>query len=351
METTPQKREAVKSFHFHGIHPNVRFGTASDRYAGWIGQIYPELYRDRVSSRRRKLGGKSYEERTVPVESTADFFEHFDVLEVDFTFYRPLRDTDGKPTTNFAVLQKYAEHAPEHAQFILKAPQSFFARKLRRTVDGKLRYVANPEYLDAPACAATFLEPAHEILGARLGGIIFEQEYQRVADAPDPIENIRDLDNFFSALPGAVQPHVEIRSEHLLVPEYFEWLVDRGLGFVFSHWTWLPPLRKQWKMCGERFTAADGRAVVRLLTPLDVPYAEAYARTHPFDRTKAEVAGTRQAHNMILDTTALVFQAESSGNVVDVIANNRAWGNAPALARAVAERIIEEEERRNSGRS
>ncbi len=351
MEATSQKREAVRNFRFRGVHPNVRFGTASDRYAGWIGQIYPEHYKDRISSRRRKLGGKTFEERTVPVESTADFFQHFDILEVDFTFYRPLLDTDGKPTTNFAVLTKYAEHAPEDAQFVLKAPQSVFARKLRRSVDGKLRYVVNPDYLDAPACGTTFLLPAREILGERLTGVIFEQEYQRVADAPDPIDNIRELDEFFSALPNTVQPHLEIRSEHLLVPEYFEWLADRGLGFVFSHWTWLPSLRKQWKMCGEQFTAADGRVVVRLLTPLDVPYAEAYARTHPFEETVPDVAGTQQAHNMIMDTTALAFQAESNGNVLEIIANNRAWGNAPALARAVAERIIDEEERRRAGRS
>ena len=63
-----------------------------------------------------------------------------------------------------------------------------------------------------------------------------------------------------------------------MVPPYFAWLEDRGLGFVFSHWTWLPPLRKQWELCGSRFTAANRHVVARLLTPLHLKYADAYAQ-------------------------------------------------------------------------
>ena len=36
------------------------------------------------------------------------------------------------------------------------------------------------------------------------------------------------------------------------------------------------------------------------------------------------------------------------GAYLNVIANNRAWGNAPELARTIALRILEEEERRAS---
>lgn len=345
-DSIEDRRQRAESYDVRSIHPNVRFGTASDRYAGWIGQVYSPDFEDRVSSRRRKLGGKSYEERTVPVESVNQFFEHFNVLEIDYTFYRPLRDLDGEATSNFFTLSRYAEQAPSSSRFLLKAPQSYFARKLRRRSNGKPVYEENPDFLNLDAYMDGFHQPAQEILGDRLAGIIFEQEYQRVSDSPSPSENVAELDDFFAGLPGGTQPHLEIRSPHLLVDEYFDWLEDRGLGFVFSHWTWLPPLRKQWRMCGERLTASNGEVVVRLLTPLDMPYAQAYAKTHPFDKPISEIADSKQARNMVLDTTAIVFQAESRGNVVNVITNNRAWGNAPALAREIALRILEEEERR-----
>ena len=285
----------------------------------------------------------------MPVESVADYFEHFDVLELDFTFYRTLIDPDGKPSSNYGVLQRYADNAPDHARFFLKAPQAFFARKLRRRTDGKPSYVENPEFLDAEAYTTTFLYPAMEILGDKTLGIIFEQEYQRVADSPEPTDNVSELAEFFSRVPKLVQSHIEIRSSHLLQPAYFEWLERSGIGFVFSHWTWLPPLRKQWTLSGERFTAQDGNVVARLLTPLDVPYAEAYARTHPFDKVVPTVAESDQARRMVLDTTALAFRAEAADATLNVIANNRAWGNAPELAKTIALRILEEEERRASG--
>ncbi|HEX7069290.1 MAG TPA: DUF72 domain-containing protein, partial [Rhodothermales bacterium] len=133
-----------------------------------------------------------------------------------------------------------------------------------------------------------------------------------------------------------------------LIPAYFDWLRDRGIGYVFSHWTWLPPLRDQWRMCGESFTAADRNVVARLLTPLRVPYEKAYAMAHPFDKPIPEIANSRSARDMILDVTALIYRAEAMGFVVNVINNNRAYGNAPELGRNIAHRVLDEEERRSA---
>lgn len=334
------RRSRIERFDFRNVHPHVRFGTASDRYAGWIGQIYPESYADAVTSRKRRLGGETFEERTVPVESASDFFEHFGVLEIDFTYYRPLRDAEGEATSNYGLLQQYAIHAPPEARFFLKVPRTYFSRILRR--GGKnVQYVDNPEFLNAAAYLRQFHEPAVEILGDRLAGMLFEQEYQRKAESPTPEENVAELDAFFAELPASVQPHIELRSEHLLAPPYFAWLEDRGIGFVFSHWTWLPPIRKQWRLCGERFTAADGNVVARLLTPINTRYADAYALAHPFDRPVEAISGTEQAKNMVMDATALLYQAEKAGMLLNVIVNNRAWGNAPVLAQEIAGRILD----------
>ncbi|NBB87450.1 MAG: DUF72 domain-containing protein [Bacteroidetes bacterium] len=346
----PERRAAADAYQFRKIHPAVRFGTASDRYGGWIGQIYPEeAYADQVSTRSRKMRGQSFEERRVPVASVQDYFAHFSTLEIDFTFYRPLLDAAGEPTPAYFTLDQYAEHAPANARFLLKAPQPYTARQVRRTVEGQAQFVENPTYLDATAYTEQFHEPALHILGDRLVGVIFQQEYQRVADSPSSDENINTLSTFFDRIPADErQVHLELRSEHLLTEAYFNFLAEAGLGHVFSHWTWLPMIRTQWFRCGERFTAANAEAVTRLLTPRDMKYAEAYARAHPFDEPVPALFDTPEARAMVLDATALALQAHAQQATLHLIANNRAWGNAPELARTIAHRILDEEEKRTT---
>ncbi|HLT46972.1 MAG TPA: DUF72 domain-containing protein [Rubricoccaceae bacterium] len=369
------RHEAVARYDFRGVHPNLRFGTASDRYAGWLGQVYPEdRWAERVATRTKRLGGDTFQERTLPVESTADYFRHFSVVELDFTFYRPLADEDGGPTPNRFVLERYAEHAPDTARFLLKAPQAYTARTVRQSqeaLDAAARtdeslapkgrgpkggrgrgnrpvYVPNPTYLDAKGFTERFLAPAVDVLGDRLAGVIFEQEYARVRESPPPEAFVGELDAFFADVPEAVggrrvQAHLEIRSPHLLTEPYAAWLEARGLGFVFSHWTWLPPLAEQWALAGGRFTAANGEAVLRLLTPLRMPYEDAYALAHPFDAPAPELAAGAEA--MVEDAADLARKAVDAGAVLNVIANNRAFGNAPALDQAVASRFLEHAER------
>ena len=360
------QREALARYDFRQIHPNLRFGTASDRYAGWLGQVYPAaVWADRIVTRTKRLGRETFEERTLPVESTADYFRHFSVVELDFTFYRPLADEDGKPTSNRFVLERYAEHAPDTARFLLKVPQAFSARTIRQSkkviddaaarIDASLArgnrpiYVPNPSYLDAEGYTERFLAPAVDVLGDRLTGVVFEQEYARVNESPPPEAFIGELDAFFADLPMEtggcrIQVHLEIRLPHLLQPPYFAWLEDRGVGHVFSHWTWLPPLKEQWLLTDERFTAANGEAVVRLLTPQRVRYEDAYALAHPFDAVVPELAETAGARQMIEEAAGLAAKAEEAGVVLNVIMNNRAFGNAPELGRAIAEQFLTDAE-------
>ncbi len=341
LSSPTEARKNAAAYDFRSFSENTRFGTASDRYAGWIGQIYPESFRAELSTRNRKLGGKTYQERTLPISSVADYFEHFEVLEIDFTYYRPLLNADLTASNNSYVLSQYADAAPDQARFLLKAPQQYFTRTLRRSREGETFYVDNEDFLNAEAYMKLFVEPAQELLGSRLAGIILEQSYQRVADSPSDEQNIAELDSFFKHIPDDVQSHLEIRSPHLLTPAYFSWLDAQQLGFVFSHWTWLPPIREQWNLCGKQFSARDGNAIIRLLTPLRMTYAKAYAQAYPFEKPIDEIANSKAGNDMILDVTALAFQAEKQGAVLNIIANNRAWGNSPALAQAVAYRILD----------
>ncbi|MEM1125205.1 MAG: DUF72 domain-containing protein [Bacteroidota bacterium] len=348
-DTLHRLRAQVDAYDFRDLHPHLRVGTASDRYAGWLGQIYPAERAPQVTERPRKLGGQSFTERMLPVASVADYFDHFEVLELDFTYYRPLLEPNDEPGPSLFVLQQYATHAPAEARFLLKAPQTYFARTLRRSRGGQVTYEDNPDFLNADAYRRRFHEPAQATLGNRLGGVIFEQAYQRVRDSPAPEDNIAELDAFFQALPEEVPFHVELRSEHLLVPPYFAWLESRGLGFVFSHWTWLPALRDQWRLCGGRFSSGAREVVARLLTPRHLKYAQAYAQAYPFDKPIETITGSADGRRMVLDTVALLYRAAEAEVVLNVIANNRAWGNAPDLARVIAHRMLDEEVKRSAG--
>ena len=337
------RREQAARYDFRKTGPCLRLGTASDRYAAWIGQIYPERWRSDIQTRKKRVRGTSFEERQLPIASVVDYFEHFTVLEIDFTYYRPLLEDDGEPGSNYFVLQTYAEHAPDGARFLLKAPQAYAARTLRRSGKGGPRYEPNPTYLDADAYVRRFVEPAADLLGDRLRGVIFEQEYTRVAESPDPEAFVANLDGFFrAAADGPVVPtHLEVRSPHLLVPAYVDWLEARGLGFVFSHWQYLPSIKEQWERVAGRFTAASGDVVLRLLNPRGTSYAEAFAAAYPFEGPVEALAGTPQARQMVDETTALAYRAIEADRTLHVIANNRAWGNSPDLAAAVAARFLD----------
>ena len=75
MKTTP----GLDEFQFRDLHPKVLVGTASDRYAGWIGQIYTEeRYANRISKRAKTVAGKTFQEQVLPVDSVAGWQEAFD---------------------------------------------------------------------------------------------------------------------------------------------------------------------------------------------------------------------------------------------------------------------------------
>ena len=340
------RRAEADRFDLRRIHPTLCFGSASDRYAAWIDQIYPrDVWAGEVKTRRKKVGNESVEERLLPIASVEDYFLHFGVLEIDFTYYRPLIEATGKPSTNLFTLEHYAEAAPHNARFLLKAPQQFVARRVRQRVDGRTVYVDNPDYLDARAFTTRFVEPAMSKLGVKLAGIIVEQPYERARESPPPDTFVAELDRFFSDVPEGPAYHLEVRSSHLLTPAYVEWLTNRELGFCFSHWQWLPPLIDQWRLIGEQFTSATDSAILRLIQPRDMTFNESFTRAYPFDAPAPGLSDTADARRMINEATALMYKAIEAGVMLDVIGNNRAWGNTPELAKTLAHRFLDFAER------
>jgi len=324
----------LANFKFHDLHPNILIGTASDRYAGWIGQIYSEdRYTNRITERKHTVGGKSFTERVLPVDSVQEYFEHFPVLEIDYTFYRLLLDQNGKPTQNHHVLNEYKRHLKEGDLVVLKVPQVICAKKLRRS--GKL--IENKDYLNPEIFTKQFYKPAIEIMDSNIAGYIFEQEYHTKNDRIPISELAESLNTFFSKIPKDTRYHIELRTEAYLTEPVFKVLEKHGVGLVFSHWTWLPPLSKQLTKVEGRFFNSGNSCIVRLITPLRMKYEDSYAKAFPFDKLIEEMLDPR----MIEDTVQMIREAIKRERRIAIIINNRAGGNAPLIARELAKRFLE----------
>lgn len=324
-------------FFFRRIHPRISLATASDRYKGWLGQIYTEeLYKDRITGRAKKVGKNTFREQVLPVDSVREYFQHFRALEIDYTFYAPLVE-NRSPTTCYDTLMQYARHLGPEDQVFLKAPQMFFAQKLRRG-NG---YVPNQNYLDSEAFTRQFHEPASKLLGSHLKGIIFEQEYQRQSERIPAGELAARLDTFFGAIPSDIGRHVELRTESYCCKAVRDVLEKHGAGQVFSHWTWLPSLKAQFSKAANRFIASGGEAVVRLMTPIEVRYEDAYARAFPFDRIVEDM----MAPAMVNQTARLMCEAVENNVGITIIINNRAAGNAPLLAQMIVREFVRQKAR------
>jgi len=266
------------------------------------------------------------------VESVDEYFQHFRVLEIDYTFYRLLLDKKGEATQSFRVLRSYREHMASGDEVILKVPQVVFAQKIRSGAG----YVENPDYLSPEVFTRLFYEPAVGLLGESLKGFVFEQEYQRKGDRASVDQLVKDLDGFFTAVPKDERYHIELRTESYLVGPLFEVFKKYGIGQVLSHWTWLPPLEKQLEKGGHEFYNAGGQVIIRLMTPIGTRYEDAYAQAHPFDRL---IEGMLQPR-MVDETAKLIQEAIDRGVKVNVLINNRSGGNAPLIAQQIATRFL-----------
>ena len=321
------------TFHFRDLHPNIYLGTTSDRYAGWIGQIYSrERYTWRITRRTNVVGGKKFIEEVLPVDSVEEYFEHFRVLEIDYTFYRPLTEKDGTPTQNYRLLSNYRQYIKGGDRLILKVPQMISAQKFHR---GK-EYIPNTDYLNPDIFTNQFHKPALEILGDTLTGFLFEQEYQKFKDKLPEDQMAESLDTFFRAIPKDHRYHVELRTEAYLTPPVFEILEKHGVGQVLSHWTWLSPLWRQFSRAGNKVFNSGGDLVIRLCTPLKMRYEDAYAKAHPFDKIVEEMVQPK----MIEETAKLMHKGIEMGAKVNVLVNNRTGGNAPLIAQMIAEKFL-----------
>ncbi|HWO57606.1 MAG TPA: DUF72 domain-containing protein [bacterium] len=318
------------SFDFRHVPKGVHFATASDRYASWVGQIYSADQGYKITKSRKQIKGEAFVEEKLPVRSVSEYFAHYGALEIDFTFYDFLLDREGNPSRNWAPLAEYAKYIPDDGMVVLKVPEGICATTRWNFAGGKRTAMANDTYLDPDAFTKRFYRPATEILGNRIAAFSFEKAYQRKDSCPPPEKNIESLREFFEAIPRDPRYHIEERTDRLKTEDYFVFLHEYGIGNVFSHWTWLPDLKRQWEQAGG-FTGSS--VIIRLLTPLRVAYEESYARYHPFAELRDEIP------SMYRDAAFLIREGLSIGLPVIHVANNRAGGNANLINRRVLDEL------------
>ena len=150
-------------------------------------------------------------------------------------------------------------------------------------------------------------------------------------------EYVEALDEFLDKIPKDDRYHIETRTEPYLSPPYFGVLEKYGVGQVLSHWTWLPPLRKQFLKSDGRFFNSGNQCIIRLMTPLRMRYEEAYEKAYPFDRL---IDGMLNPH-MIEETVEIMSAAIGQGVNINVVVNNRAGGNAPIIAQQISNSLAE----------
>lgn len=332
----PTSSSATTSrFQFRRLHPKIFIGTASDRYAGWIGQIYTgQNYEGRITKRSKKIAGKSFKEETLPIESVKEYFQHFPVLEIDYTFYSPLLDKDGQPAKNFHVLKNYAQYINANDRVILKIPQMVSAQKIRYGS----KYVKNETYLNPDIFFKRFYEPANDILGDSLAGMIFEQEYQLNKERKPTQEMAEELDQFYQSIPKDSRYHIELRTGAYLYGPVLQVLEKHGIGQVLSHWTWLPRLKNQLDRAEGKVFNSGNQRIVRLMTPHGMRYEKAYTRAYPFDKL---VDGMLQ-QKMVQDTVDIMRNAVDENIETNILINNRSGGNAPLIAERIAQEFLGE---------
>lgn len=288
------------------LSPLIRFGTSTWTYEGWRGQVYHREYEKTRFAQDCLEEYCQYEYRGSPL---------FRTVSNDATFYRP-------PTAS--QLRRYANQLPEGFQMCFKVWEELtiptFALHARY---GAKAGQPNPRFLDADLFNDLVLAPYREAGFARhTGPFIFE--FQRHGISSEEFSS--RLDAFFGRLPDDYRYAVEVRNGGLLGPAYRKVLETHGVAHVYNHWTSMPPLAQQHERM-DRFTAAF--TVLRLLTPLRVPYEAAKKRAEPYTRIIEELPEMRR------DTVSLVTQAAREMREAYVLVNNRAEGNAPLTIQAL----------------
>jgi uncharacterized protein YecE (DUF72 family) len=176
---------------------NIRIGTSGWAYDDWVGPFYPP--------------------GTRPADYLSCYAQHFDVVEVDSTFYRP------PPAT---MVAGWAARTGEQFGFALKMPRTITHDKVLRDCDAEMEA----------------LLPAFGLLGPKLCAVLLQFGYfnRKAFAAPGPF--LQRLAAFFGQYASRLPLACEIRNRNWLSKDYFALLREHHVAAALVEHAWLPPI-------------------------------------------------------------------------------------------------------------
>jgi uncharacterized protein YecE (DUF72 family) len=291
---------------------NLRVGTSSWKYEGWIGQIYDApryLTRGRLSHQRFETG------------CLEEYAEVFPTVCVDAGYYR-------FPSEKY--LANLCAQVPDDFRLSFKVTGEITVKRFPKLDRfGDRAGSDNPHFLDAPLFIDAFLGPLSPHR-QKTGVLIFEFSAFHPAHFPRLRDFLAALDAFLGQLPTRWPYAVEVRNANLLRPEYFDILRAHRVAHVFNSWTKMPPVAEQMAMPGA-FTT-DFHAARFLLRP-GRSYQQAVDAFQPYAETREPDNDARAA------IASLVRRSRESPTARPsyIFVNNRLEGNAPNTLAAALE--------------
>ncbi|SEK30017.1 Uncharacterized conserved protein YecE, DUF72 family [Roseateles sp. YR242] len=298
------------------LSPRIRIGTSSWSYPGWQGQVW----------------AGEHSESTLSRQGLAAYAQHplLRAVGIDRGFYQSLTASQ---------FERYANLVPDDFRFTVKAP-SAVTDALVRAEDGRGRE-GNVAFLDPALALGSFVEPAFEGLGGKIGALVFQISplpLDMLARMPEQLDRLWAM---LKALPapagrptGALMA-VEVRDAEWLTPDFVALLRDTGTCYCLGLHPKLPPIQAQLPLLRALW---PGPLVARWnMHRQHGPYGyeDAEKRYGRYDQMLDPDPETRATLAKVMHATA------EAGHEVLVTISNHAEGSAPYSARALAQAVIE----------
>ncbi|MEO6939446.1 MAG: DUF72 domain-containing protein [Candidatus Kapaibacterium sp.] len=286
----------------------IRIGTSSWKYEGWLHKVYQKSY----GGKRKDFVTKTFDDTCLEEYAT-----NFATVCNDSAYYR---------FPEHRSLEKISAQLPDDFTMAFKVTDSITQRRFNQ---GYRKGEYNESFLDARSFTEHFLPPVTEVLGSKLGVIIFEFSPFHFGgsfakDAYTPQEFIRQLDKFFAGIPHGQHTYaVEIRDAMLISPEYrsyFDVLEHYGVAHTLNEQTWMPELREQLDVPG---IYTSSFTVARLLVRPGLSHQGAVEEFAPYDRIKNPMPELRSSF------VELIHRSVEEKRECSIYLNNRTEGCAP----------------------
>jgi uncharacterized protein YecE (DUF72 family) len=205
------------------MKPYIHLGTCSWKYESWKGFYYEK------------------EKKYRPDDYLRDYTKHLDSVEIDQWFWSLFPGNIGLPDAR--TVKMYTESVPDDFIFTVKAPNSltlthFYSKQPPRY--SSFAGQPNDHFLDNELLNS-FLELLSP-MGKKLGPIMFQFEYLNRKKMPSKEAFFDRFHEFIAKAPKGFQFAVETRNPNYLSNDFFKFLKEHNLGFVYLEGYYMPPI-------------------------------------------------------------------------------------------------------------